>query len=71
VIGWIIWPLRVDTYSKFWMPILGAMLALMIASIVRPMIAGRRAKRDDEGDELGRRSVDPLLPETPTPAEVN
>ena len=30
VIGWIIWPLRVDTYSQIWMPILGAMLALMV-----------------------------------------
>jgi branched-subunit amino acid ABC-type transport system permease component len=71
VIGWVLWPLRVDTYSKFWMPILGAMLALMIASIVRPLIAGRRAKRDEQRDEPERRSVDALLSESPTPAEVN
>jgi hypothetical protein len=63
--------LRVNTYSKFWMPILGAMLALMIASIVRPLIAGRRAKRDEQRDEPERRSVDALLSESPTPAEVN
>ena len=28
VLGWLIWPLRVDTYSKLYMPLLGAGLAL-------------------------------------------
>ena len=33
VLGWIIWPLRVDTYSMFWMPILGALIALMVRNV--------------------------------------
>ncbi|MEL6891527.1 MAG: ABC transporter permease [Actinomycetota bacterium] len=35
VLGWLIWPIRVDTYSKLWMPLLGAGLALFIRSIYR------------------------------------
>jgi hypothetical protein len=35
VLGWIIWPIRVDSYSKVWMPLLGAYLALFIRSIIR------------------------------------
>jgi len=50
VAGWLIWPLRVDTYSKFWMPLLGALLALMISSIVRPMITRRRSGADNGPD---------------------
>lgn len=30
ILGYIIWPLRVDTYSKVWMPLLGAYLALLV-----------------------------------------
>lgn len=37
-IGYAIWPLRVDTYSKIWMPILGALLALFVRSIVRQIL---------------------------------
>jgi branched-chain amino acid transport system permease protein len=35
ILGWLIWPIRVDSYSKVWMPLLGAELALFIRSIVR------------------------------------
>lgn len=42
VIGWLIWPIRLpDIYSKVWMPILGALLALFIRSIVLQIIHGR------------------------------
>ena len=41
VIGWIIWPLRVDSYSALWMPLLGAGLALFIRSIALQIIRGR------------------------------
>jgi branched-chain amino acid transport system permease protein len=30
VLGYLVWPARVDTYSKFWMPLLGAYLALLV-----------------------------------------
>ena len=72
VIGWLIWPLRVDTYSKFWMPILGALLALMIRNIVRQIIAGRQSKRDDRPATPGTDAITPPSPNSvPTPAEVN
>jgi branched-chain amino acid transport system permease protein len=41
VVGIVIWPLRVDSYSWFWMPLLGAFLALFIRSLV----VQARAKR--------------------------
>ena len=40
-LGWLVWPLRVDTYSKLWMPILGALLAVMIRSVVLQVRANR------------------------------
>ncbi|MEP1124686.1 MAG: ABC transporter permease [Ilumatobacter sp.] len=46
VAGWLIWPIRVDTYPKLWMPIVGALLALFIRSIVR-QIRGVGASHDD------------------------
>lgn len=33
VVGWIIWPLRVDTYSMLYMPMLGAGIALFARSL--------------------------------------
>lgn len=42
VAGWFIWPLRVDTYSSVWMPLLGAGLALFIRSIYR-QVTGKAA----------------------------
>ena len=70
VIGWLIWPLRVDTYSKLWMPILGALLALMISSTIRQVIVGRRAKGNNQPHDPAVRAV-PMAPtDTPIPAEV-
>ena len=46
VLGYLVWPARVDTYNKFWMPLLGAFLALFIRSIVMQIIA-RPARRGD------------------------
>lgn len=34
VLGWLIWPIRVDTYSKFWMPLLGAGIALFARALI-------------------------------------
>jgi branched-chain amino acid transport system permease protein len=42
VLGALVWPLRVDSYSWFWMPLLGAFLALFIRSIVLRIIEARR-----------------------------
>ncbi len=47
-VGWIVWPFRVDTYSKFWMPILGALLALMVRSIVLQVRAHRQPTASEE-----------------------
>ena len=33
IVGYVIWPMRVDTYSKFWMTLFGAYLALWIRFI--------------------------------------
>jgi len=42
VVGWIIWPLRSgDVYSKLWMPILGALIALFIWSILKQLVGPR------------------------------
>ncbi len=40
VLGALVWPIRVDTYSWFWMPLLGGMLALMIRGIYKQSTAG-------------------------------
>jgi branched-subunit amino acid ABC-type transport system permease component len=66
VLGWIIWPLRVDTYSMFWMPILGALLALMARSIFLQVRGGHQAAVSEPPPEA------PHLPTTlPTPAGGN
>jgi branched-chain amino acid transport system permease protein len=44
IAGWFIWPLRVDSYSKVWMPILGAVLALFIRSTIKQLLGGRQAQ---------------------------
>jgi ABC-type branched-subunit amino acid transport system permease subunit len=44
VAGYLIWPARVDTYSKIWMPLLGAFLALFIRSIIVTIIRSRRGE---------------------------
>jgi branched-chain amino acid transport system permease protein len=61
IIGWIIWPLRVDSYSSLWMPLLGAGLALFIRSIVVQIIHGR------SGAEVS--SQPPSTPGDPEPFE--
>ncbi|WP_420452297.1 ABC transporter permease [Ilumatobacter sp.] len=40
VLGWIVWPLRVESYENFWMPLLGAGLALFARSIYRQIRYG-------------------------------
>jgi hypothetical protein len=42
--GWVVWPIRVDSYSKLWMPIVGAVLALFLRSIVKPILSNRASK---------------------------
>jgi hypothetical protein len=66
VLGWIIWPLRVDTYSPFWMPILGAFLALMVRSIFLQIRGGRAEQQ--AAPPTDRTTV---AANFPTPAEVN
>jgi branched-chain amino acid transport system permease protein len=70
VIGYLIWPARVDTYSKLWMPLLGAVLALNIASIARQVIAGRRGDSAHGSHDPGSPGAPVAMTQTPTPAEV-
>ena len=35
IAGYLIWPLRVDSYNKFWMPLLGVVITMML---VRPIV---------------------------------
>lgn len=37
ILGYLVWPLRVDTYSWIWMPLLGAILALFARSLFRQL----------------------------------
>jgi branched-chain amino acid transport system permease protein len=64
VVGWLIWPIRVDTYSKLWMPLVGAGLALFIRSIVR-QIRGSAEKEAaaaaGESDDTAEPSPEPSL----------
>lgn len=50
--GWVIWPIRVDSYSKLWMPIVGAVLALFVRSIVRPILSNRASKTQRSDTDL-------------------
>ncbi len=45
IVGYIIWPLRNDSFSKVWMPLLGGLIGLFIRSNVAQGIAGARAKK--------------------------
>jgi branched-chain amino acid transport system permease protein len=40
VLGALVWPVRVDTYSWFWMPLLGVFLALFVRVLLLRIIAG-------------------------------
>ncbi len=44
VLGWLVWPLRVDSYSRLWMPLLGAGLAIMLRSIFLQIYRGVTGK---------------------------
>ena len=44
ILGYLVWPARVDTYSNVWMPLLGAFLALFIRSIVMQIVRARRGQ---------------------------
>ncbi len=65
VAGYLVWPLRVDSYSKFWMPLLGGFLALFIRGIYKQIRAG------GHGAPPGAHGAPPVTAApTPTPAEV-
>jgi branched-chain amino acid transport system permease protein len=66
VLGWFIWPLRVDTYSALWMPLLGAFLALMVRSIFLQIRGSRPAH-----DVLPPSASSTIATNTPTPAKVH
>ncbi len=62
VAGWLVWPIRVDTYSMLWMPLLGAGLALFVRSIYRRIRYPELAHAEPPPD-------DPPEPESDEPAE--
>jgi len=63
IIGYVIWPLRVsEVYSKVWMPLLGAGLALFVRSIVKQVMAARAGQP--------RHPTGPQRPADVTVAEV-
>jgi hypothetical protein len=66
VLGWIIWPLRVDTYSMFWMPILGALIALMVRNVYLQIRGGHQAAAPEPPPDAPK-----IAANIPTPAEVN
>jgi branched-subunit amino acid ABC-type transport system permease component len=54
VLGYLVWPLRVDSYSAFWMPLLGGFLALFIRTIflqVKAAITGQGGHHGPPGHE--------------------
>jgi branched-chain amino acid transport system permease protein len=67
VLGFLVWPLRVDTYSTFWMPLLGGLLALFIRGIYKQARAGGHG-----GPPVahGNTPAPVTTGATPTPAEV-
>ncbi|CAB4539050.1 MAG: hypothetical protein F2534_00790 [Actinobacteria bacterium] len=66
VLGYLVWPLRVETYSQFWMPLLGGFLALMARGIYKQARAG------GHGAPPGAHGAPPVAAttSTPAPAEV-
>ena len=66
VLGWIIWPLRVDTYSMFWMPILGALIALMVRNVYLQIRGGHEAPAAEPPPDTPQ-----LVTTLPTPAGGN
>src|SRR4029077_16015411 len=45
VIGYIIWPLRNDSFSWFWMPLVGGLIALFIRSNIMQAREASKAKK--------------------------
>jgi hypothetical protein len=66
VLGWIIWPLRVDTYSMFWMPILGVFVALMARNVYLQIRGGHEASAPEPPSEAPK-----IAATIPTPAGGN
>ncbi len=46
VAGWVLWPLRDDRYSRLYMPIIAALLALLIRSIVLRIYRAKTGQPD-------------------------
>jgi branched-chain amino acid transport system permease protein len=46
VVGYLIWPLRVDSYSKVWMPLLGGYIALLLRALVLAVRKSLRVARE-------------------------
>jgi hypothetical protein len=69
-----VWPLRVDTYSSVWMPILGALMALFARSIFRQVTgaAEREAAAAVESDSFPEAAStdDVLSADSPETVEV-
>ncbi|MGE3589828.1 MAG: ABC transporter permease [Ilumatobacteraceae bacterium] len=64
VIGYLVWPLRVDSYSKVWMPILGGILGIIVRGIViqvRHAMAERKRLRDGDRPDASTVGVDVKL----------
>lgn len=70
VAGWIIWPLRVDSYSPVWMPLLGAGLALFIRSLYR-QITGKAAAEMEAAMNAEPPDDEPESTDEPALAGVN
>jgi len=66
VLGALVWPIRVDSYSWFWMPLLGGFLALMIRGIYKQAKAGGHG-----GPPVAHGNTPaPVTTGAPTPVEV-
>ncbi|MEM9038021.1 MAG: ABC transporter permease [Actinomycetota bacterium] len=65
VLGWLVWPLRVDSYSMLWMPFLGAGLALFIRSLVLRIRGGGH---DAHGPPPATPPPEHVVDEAPEPA---
>jgi hypothetical protein len=70
IAGWIIWPLRVDTYEKFWMPLVGAALGVFIWGIVLQIRAARAHTGGRDPDDLTPFPDRVLDDSTPMPVEA-
>lgn len=70
IAGYLIWPMRVDTYSSVWMPILGALLALNIRSIIR-QISGIAGREMEATAAAGRDDSQPFRPNDEALAGAN